>query len=49
MSSTRVIAANVVLADVQVSPVPSSQPGMHPFVMGPNGPMPMMAGGAAAQ
>jgi hypothetical protein len=43
------IAANVVPAEVQVSPVPSNQAGMHPFVMGPNGPMPMMAGGAVGQ
>jgi hypothetical protein len=39
------IAANVVPADVHVSPMPANQPGLHPFVMGPNGPMPMMAGG----
>jgi len=43
------IAANVVPAEVQVSLVPSNQPGLHPFVMGPNGPIPMMAGGSPAQ
>ena len=43
------IAANVVPSQAQLSPVPSNQAALHPFVMGPNGPMPMMAGGLAGQ